>query len=471
MLVPARAGDSTPTPQPQDTVLVVDDEEGIREFCVGALEDAGFRTETASSGREALNVLEAKQIDIVLSDLKMPEMGGMELLQAIRERDLDADVVIMTANATIPTAVEATRLGAYDYITKPFAIGDLIALLEKLVERRELVVENRVLREQVNGPNGFGGLVGASGRMQELYRTVLKIAPKRCPVLIIGESGTGKELVARAIHTFSPWQDRPFVPVDCGALTPSLIESELFGHVRGAFTGATHDRQGLFRSAADGTIFLDEIGELPLELQAKLLRVLQESEFRAVGSDARVALRARVVAATNRDLEAAIKSKTFRGDLYYRLNVITLRIPPLRRRKEDIAPLARFFVARHDEAEAVVTGISAEAAARLTAYDWPGNVRELENCIRRALALAKGPLLELRDLPPELRWSDAGEDKARSYTYLEEVERRAILEALEATSGQRASAAKLLGIGKTTLYSKLKEYGLEEPGGSEPPPG
>ena len=469
--MPARAGERSSTPEHRDTILIVDDEEGIREFCVGALEDAGFRTETASSGREALNILEARQIDIVLTDLQMPQMGGIELLEAIRDRDLDADVVVMTAHATIPTAVQATKLGACDYITKPFDIDDLVLLLEKIVERRELVVGNRVMREQVNGPNGFGGLVGASGRMQEIYRTVLKVAPKRCPLLIIGESGTGKELVARAIHTFSPWKDRPFVPVDCGALTPSLIESELFGHVRGAFTGATHDRQGLFRSAGDGTLFLDEIGELPLELQAKLLRVLQESEFRAVGSDSRTPLRARVVAATNRDLEAAIKDKTFRGDLYYRLNVVTVRIPPLRRRQEDIAPLARFFVARHDEPEVRVTGISPEATARLTAYDWPGNVRELENCIRRALALAKGPLLEVRDLPPELRWSASGDDKTRTYTYLEEVERRAIMEALESTGGQRANAAKLLGIGKTTLYSKLKEYGLEEPGGSEPPPG
>jgi two-component system response regulator HydG len=262
-----------------DTILVVDDEEGIRDFCVGALEDEGYRVEWAASGADAFAVLKTLPVDIVLTDLKMPEMDGLELLRWIRENNLDDDVVVMTGHATISTALEATKLGAYDYITKPFELDDLTLLMAKLIERREKVTENRLLRDQVKAQDGFGGMVGTSAPMQELYRFLLKVAPKRYPVLIAGESGTGKELVARAIHAHGPWRDRPFVPVDCGALTPTLIESELFGHVRGSFTGATHERPGLFRAAADGTIFLDEIGELPIDLQAKLLRVLQEAEF------------------------------------------------------------------------------------------------------------------------------------------------------------------------------------------------
>jgi two-component system response regulator HydG len=281
-------------------------------------------------------------------------------------------------------------------------------------------------------------------------------------VLIVGESGTGKEMVARAIHSYGPWKSRPFVPVDCAALTPSLIESELFGHVRGSFTGATQDRQGLFRTADDGTIFLDEIGELPLELQVKLLRVLQESEFRAVGSDVRIPLRARVIAATNRDLEAAIKNRTFRGDLFYRLNVLTAKLSPLRARKDDIAPLAQHFLARHGDNSTPIAGFSPQAMQRLMAYDWPGNVRELENCVRHSLAVTSGPWIELKDLPREVRSAEPATAGGRSLTYLEDVERRAILDALDSTSGQRLSAAKLLGIGKTTLYSKLKQYGIEE---------
>ncbi len=455
--------ESEPKHRP-DSILVVDDEEGIREFCVGALEDEGYDVGAASSATEALSILRDKQVDVVLTDLKMPGMDGLELLRTIREKDTATDVVIMTAHATIPTAVEATKLGAYDYITKPFAVDDLIALLARVTERRDLVLENRLLRERVNKQDALGGLVGSSAAMQEVFRFAVKVAPKRSPVLIMGESGTGKELVARAIHSCSPWRDRPFVPVDCGALTPTLIESELFGHARGSFTGATQERQGLFRTAADGTIFLDEIGELPLELQAKLLRVLQESEFRPVGADTTVTLRARVIAATNRDLGASVAEKTFRSDLYYRLNVLAVKLPPLRQRKDDIPALAQYFLARAGETESHVAGISARAMERLLQYDWPGNVRELENAIRRALALASGPAIEERDLP-QLRVESsepAGAPGGKAFTPLEEMERRAIWDALEATGGHRTNAAKLLGIGKTTLYSKLKEYGLDK---------
>jgi two-component system response regulator HydG len=455
-----RTGKVTTEERSSTTVLVVDDEEGIREFCVGALEDMGYRVHSAPSGRQALAVLDAGQVDIVLTDLRMPDTDGIGLIREIRQRELDADVIVMTAHATISTAVEATKLGAYDYIAKPFAIDDLIALVESLVERRELMVDNRLLRETIEKQDGFAGMMGNSAPMQRIYRFLLKVASKRCPVLITGESGTGKELVARAIHAQGPWRERPFVPVDCGALTPSLIESELFGHVRGAYTGATQDRPGLLRTAADGAIFLDEIGELPLELQAKLLRVLQESEFRPVGSDARIPLRARVIAATNRNLEEAIGQKTFRGDLFYRLNVLSVQVPPLRDRKEDIAGLVQYFIARHGEAEGHIAGIAPEAVECLQNHEWPGNVRELENLVHRVLALADGPLIELHDLPPGMKHSNVLRSESGTGSQLQDAERRAILAALDSANGHRCNAAKLLGIGKTTLYAKLKEYGI-----------
>jgi two-component system response regulator HydG len=444
-------------PARSEMILVVDDEEAVRELCVAAVQDAGFEACSAGSAREALELLETSKVDIVLSDLKMPGMDGIDLLRQLRRLEHDADAIIMTAHATIPTAVEATKLGAFDFVTKPFAIDDLLATIERLAERRRLTVDQRLLEERAEGGNGLGQLIGNSPAMQQTYRILLKVAPKHCPVLITGESGSGKELVARAIHAYSPWKDRPFVPVDCGALTPTLIESELFGHVRGAFTGATQDRPGLFRTAADGTIFLDEIGELPLELQAKLLRVLQESEFRAVGSDVRIPLKARVVAATNRNLEEAVREKQFRGDLFYRLNVISLKLPPLRNRKDDISGLAQHFVARYGDATGA-GGVAPEALDCLLRHDWPGNVRELENCMRRALALADGPLIGVEDLPPEL-WTSSAAPQAM--TPIQDLERRAIVDALQTTRGHRANAAKLLGMGKTTLYSKLKEYGIE----------
>jgi two-component system response regulator HydG len=299
--------------------------------------------------------------------------------------------------------------------------------------------------------------------MQKVYHLIAKVAVKRDPVLILGESGTGKELVARAIHSKGPWSDRPFVPIDCGALTPTLIESEMFGHVRGAFTGASHARQGLLAAADEGTVFLDEIVELPVELQSKLLRALQEHEIRPLGSNARIAVKARIVAATNQDLEAAIKRGTFRKELYFRLNVVSIKLPPLRERREDIPGLVRFFLAKHKAHLGGITGVSDEVMARLMSYDWPGNVRELENCIQRALALGSPPQIRFVDLPTNLRdFLSQPRHDPRVLATLHELEQRAILQALEATKGDRLRAARLLGIGKTTIYRKLKEYGLED---------
>jgi DNA-binding NtrC family response regulator len=309
----------------------------------------------------------------------------------------------------------------------------------------------------------YAGMCGGSARMQKVYHAVAKVAQTRDPVLILGESGTGKELVARAIHAQGPRPERPFVPIDCGALTPTLIESEMFGHVRGAFTGATQGRQGLLAAAGDGTVFLDEIVELPVELQPKLLRVLQEHEIKPLGSNQRIPVKARIIAATNQDLAAAIKSGTLRKELYFRLNVVSIKLPPLRERREDIAGLVRFFLAKHRASEAGITDVSEEVMARLVNYDWPGNVRELENCIQRALALGSAPQIRVGDLPSSLLYfvGQQAHDPVAVAT-LRELEQRQILQALEATKGDRQRAAKLLGIGKTTIYRKIKEYGLED---------
>ena len=443
-------------------VLIVEDEETARGLCVRVLESLGLATEIADSTARALAILESGQIDIILSDVRMPGLDGIELLKVIRERYSEIPVVMMTGYGTISQAVQAIQLGAYDYITKPFNVDDLERLFRRLLERQALLAENLLLREQLKAHEGFGDLIGTSSKMREVYRMILKIAEKRHPVLILGESGTGKELVARAIHAYGPCKHKPFVPVDCGALPPTLIESELFGHVRGAFTGATQSRRGLLAEAEDGSAFLDEIAELPLELQTKLLRVLQEREIRPVGGNERTRLQARIIAGTHRDLEKAIKQGTFRMDLFFRLNVVSISVPPLRERKSDIPLLVQYFVERYCEQEGPVPRLSYEAMVRLMNHDWPGNVRELENCVQRALALKTAAEIEVRDLPPSIASQETSVTESEKISPLQEAERRAILQALEAAGGDRPRAAKLLGIGKTTIYRKLKEYSLED---------
>lgn len=442
-------------------VLVVDDEADFRGFCGEVLKSLGYPALSADSVTQALAILETGQIDIVLTDLRMPGQSGLELLKVVRQNYPEIEVVVMTGYGTIPSAVQAIKEGAYDYITKPFKADDLKHLLLRLAEKQELTAENRLLREQLKTSRGFGNLVGTSEKMQKVYRLMVKVTPKRYPVLILGESGTGKELVARAIHAHSPWRDRPFVPVDCGALTPTLIESELFGHVRGAFTGATQTRPGLLATARGGTVFLDEIGELPVELQGKLLRALQDHEIRPIGSDERRRMEARIITATNQDLEAATKRGSFRKELYFRLNVVSIKLSPLRERKSDIPTLVHYFIDRYGGTQDGVTGVSYEAMTRLINYDWPGNVREVENCVQRALALGSKPLIQLQDLPSNLLYHVGSAPEAEKVGSLREMERRAIFQALEATGGDRLRAAKLLGIGKTTIYRKLKEYGVK----------
>jgi two-component system response regulator HydG len=445
---------------PDQTVLVVDDEADIREICSEALLDAGYAVLTAASAREARALLDSEIVDIVLTDLAMPEITGLGLLRMVKERHIDAGVILITGHATVDTAVEALKNGAYDYIAKPFTVDDLVTRVNHLAERRELATENRLLRSQIQAGRGPGGMVGTSLPMQHLYRAILKLAPRRQPVLITGESGTGKELVARAIHECSLARQWPFVALDCAALSDSLIESELFGHVPGAFTGAAQGRVGLLASAGQGTLFLDEIGELPIGVQAKLLRALQEREFRPLGSNQCQHFEARIVAATNRDLPAAIREGKFREDLYFRLDVLSIQTPPLRRHVEDIPALVRFFIDGQAGQGNPVTGISRQALRVLAACPWPGNIRELRNHLERAMAMSDGPLIQIGDLAPELRTAHPATASEAGLTQMQLAERDAIVRALASTEGHRVEAANFLGIGRTTLYKKLKDYGI-----------
>jgi len=440
-------------------MLIVDDEEEARKVCADVAEENGMRVRTAKTTEEALEILEQVPMDVVVTDLRVPELGGLDLLRHVRQHFPQIAVLVMTQYGTIESAVEATRLGAVDFVVKPFHLDDLRAKLDRVAHALDLERENRVLREELRTRPGFGEQVGVSARMQRVYQLIEKVGPHTCPVLILGESGTGKELVAQSIHFASPRRDRAFIPVDCSALVPTLIESELFGYVKGAFTGATQNRHGLLEAAAGGTLFLDEIGDLPIDLQAKLLRALQEREIKPVGSSERVNIDVRVIAATNRDLEDAIRKNQFRQDLFFRLNVVQIKLPPLRDRKNDIPMLVNSFLEKFSPPQRPLTSISEEAMGRLMDYDWPGNVRELENAVERAVALGSGQVLTLNDLPTNLQHGiferRMGTDELVS---LEELERRAIYRALRETGGDKLAAARLLGIGKTTLYRKLKQY-------------
>jgi two-component system response regulator HydG len=371
-------------------------------------------------------------------------------------------VVVLTQYGSIDSAVSATRMGAVDYVTKPFHIDDLRARLERVARDLDLDRENRLLREQLRSKPGFGGMIGVSAKMQRVYKMIEKVSQHDYPVLILGESGTGKELVAKSIHYSGPRKDRPFAPVDCSSLVPTLIESELFGYVKGAFTGAIQSKQGLLEAAQGGTLFLDEIGDMPVDLQAKLLRALQEREVKPVGSTERRRINIRIIAATNRDLEAAIRNGSFRQDLFFRLNVVQIKLPPLRERKSDIQLLVTSFLEKFSDAHGAQRSISDDAMRRLIAYDWPGNVRELENAIERALAMGSGPIVHVGDLPSNLHFPSSERTPERDELLpMDELERRAILRTLRETGGDKLAAARMLGIGKTTLYRKLKQYQME----------
>jgi DNA-binding NtrC family response regulator len=444
------------------TVLVVEDEESTRKLCADVAESCGMKALAAGSVEEALRRLENSAVDIVVTDLLLPPSSGMELLKQVHEMYPQVAVLVLTQYGSIDSAVTATRMGAVDYVTKPFHIEDLRARLERVARDLELDRENRLLREQLQSRPGFGGLIGVSAKMQRVYKMIEKVSQHEHPVLILGESGTGKELVAKSIHYSGSRKNRPFAPVDCSSLVPTLIESELFGYVKGAFTGAMQSKQGLLEAAQGGTLFLDEIGDMPIDLQAKLLRALQEREVKPVGSTERRQINVRVIAATNRDLDAAIRSGSFRQDLYFRLNVVQIKLPPLRERKSDIQLLVTAFLEKFSDPDGPPRSISEDAMRRLIAYDWPGNVRELENAIQRAVAMGSGPIVHVGDLPSHLHYpaSDRIPDKDEVVP-MEELERRAILRTLRETGGDKLAAARMLGIGKTTLYRKLKQYQME----------
>ncbi len=446
-------------------LLIVDDERAIREVCREVAQSLGFNTSVADSAEHAYRLLDSQSIDVLLLDLKLPGANGLEALHQIKQRRPDAAIVVVTGYGTVQSAVHAMKNGAYDYVTKPFSMEELKMLLQRVAGHLKLKTENRILREKIKSKHGFGSMIGSAPEMEKLYRIIAKAAYSNHPVLILGESGTGKEIVARSIHFSGPFRDKPFIPVDCGSLVPTLIESELFGYVKGAFTGAAQSKEGLLAIAEGGTVFLDEVGEMPVDLQAKLLRAIQEKEIRQVGSTKRTAINVRILAATNRDLEQAVAQGTFRRDLYFRLNVLSLRIPPLRERRQDIPLLVAHFLERISRSGGHERILSDDALKSMLAYDWPGNVRELENCLERAWALTSGPVIHLCDLPPNIH-NDAGAfsagDSSTKIIPMTELERQTILSTITQLNGDKLMAARLLGIGKTTLYRKLKEYASQD---------
>ena len=446
-------------------LLIVDDEESIRRLCMTVGEALGFSCMEAQSGEAALAVLEDQPAHIILTDMIMPNMSGLEFLERVKKMLPRTEVAVMTGHGSVETAVQAMKLGAYDYISKPFSpLEELRLFLRRMADKIRLVEENQFLRERVDTETELHGIVGSSAKIQDVLRMISRLKDTRTPVLITGESGTGKELVARAIHFRGSFATRPFVAVDCGSLVPTLIESELFGYEKGAFTGAIRSRPGLFQTAGGGTIFLDEIGELPLEMQAKLLRVLQEKEVRPVGSNHKTKVDVRVIAATNRDLETEYKNGTFRKDLYFRLNVVTVHLPSLRERRSDIPMLVHWFLERYAEGDSIQ--VSNSAMKCLLQYEWPGNVRELENCVERAVALGSKHLLDVSDLPPSVASSSSSLEPSSpltsglSTTDLEDIERATIQRVFEQVKGDKILAGKMLGISRATLYRKLKRYNI-----------
>ncbi len=466
---------ATRNPKVRLHLLVVESDAAVSSACTEIATALGYEVQSTSDLFLARTLVSSQTADIVLVNISSGNLG-LEFVSDVKYLHKRLAVIAMTTSNSVNTAVEAMRRGADDYLTKPFAVDELSAVLERAAETVTVDTESRQLREQMRLSQGLGAMIGRSAEMEKLYRILSKVAQSTHPVLVLGESGTGKELVARTIHAYGPNANKPFLPVDCGSLVPTLIESELFGYVKGAFTGAIKSKDGLFVSADGGTVFLDEIGELPLDLQAKLLRALQEKEVRPVGATHRVPVKARVVAATNRDLATMVENGTFRKDLFYRLNVVNLRLPSLRNRKEDIPLLAAHFLDRMSKESKRKFTLTDDALRTMMRHEWPGNIRELENCIQYACSLSTGPVLELGDLPKQLQQQGlearraasqqteaASAERSSDVQTLAEMERQAILGAIRTLNGDKLMAARLLGIGKTTLYRKLKEYGIADP--------
>ena len=450
-------------------VLVVDDEENLRVVLRTLLRRHGYEVETASSGEEALGMVDSFGPDVVLTDVRMPKMGGLDLLSTLKAKGNEATVIVMSAYGNMDLALDAMKAGAYDYVQKPFKPDEVVLALRKAEERELLRRENRALRDEIRKEHRFEDILAKSGRMQEIFRTITKIAEYKTTVLVTGESGVGKELVARAIHRRSSRRGGPFVPVNCGAIPENLLESELFGHKKGAFTDAVHDRRGLFEEATTGTLFLDEIGELPLGLQVKLLRVLEDEKIRRVGDTRDVQVDVRIITATHRDLQAETKAGRFREDLFYRLNVLPIHCPPLRERRDDIPLLIDHFVAKNNTRLGTsIRGLDTETRRLLYEYGWPGNVRELENTIERAMVLSEGEQIIAADLPERIREARdpvqvqlaSGELSVKKTTRI--IEEILIRRALQKTKGNRTRAAEVLEISHRALLYKIKDYQITD---------
>lgn len=444
-------------------MLLVEDEPNMVRTLAKILERKGYIVDAAGSGAEALDRLSGASYDIVITDLNMPVMDGMQLLREMRERHLSPAIIVLTGHGTIQSAVEAMKLGAGDYLIKPCHPEELLMVAARMLELRQLRREVTQLRQQLRQIDRFGEIIGKSPRMREIYQTIEAVSQNKSNVLLSGENGTGKELVARTIHDKGPLATKAFLAINCGALSETLLESQLFGHRKGAFTGAIEDHEGVFQAADGGTLFLDEISEIPLVLQVKFLRAIQEKEVTLLGSTRPVRVDVRLIAATNRDIEEAVRDGSFRTDLFYRLNVVPIHLPPLRQRREDIPLLVERFITDFSRIYGVEPKrVMAEAMERILEYDWPGNIRELQNAIERAFALSSEPEITLKDLPPAvLRAEDlAPVAPAAVPLPLEEVERRNILAALQRSAGNKNEAARILGIDRQRLYRKMEKYGL-----------
>ena len=443
-------------PHKKISILVVDDELSIRESLSGWLQQDGYEVESAADGPTALAKAQETHYDIMLLDVKMPRMDGITVLKKLRESNADTAVVVMTAHGAIQDAVEAMKLGAHDYLLKPFDLEEMSLIIEKLVQVQTLAMENLILKDRVATISRFENLVGQSPPMLQLFETIVDVAQSDATVLLTGETGTGKELVARSIHAQSPRCYGPFIAINCGAFTEHLLESELFGHEKGAFTDASYTKKGRLEMAHGGTLFLDEVGDISIKMQIDLLRVLETREFTRVGGTVLLHSDFRVIAATHQDLQEGIRKKTFRQDLYYRLNVIHVQVPPLRERPEDIPLLAQHFLRRYaTETNKKVDSILPEAMEAMRRYSWPGNVRELENALERAVVVGKGRQLKPADLPFVV-----GAEEEVAGLSLEDMERRYIAQVLASAKGHISNAAKVLRINRTTLYHKIKKYDL-----------
>ena len=445
------------------SILIVDDEVSFRESLEMALSKAGYITKTAGSGNEALKILAKKTVDIVLSDLKMPDGDGFELLSAIKKKYVNIEVILLTGYGTIEKAVEAMKEGAYDFITKPFKKAVILSTVERAIERQNLTQENKYLKAQLGKGLTYDEIIGKSQALKDVLEMVERVAPLLSTILITGASGTGKELIARAIHQKSPRANKRFVPINCAAIPENLIESELFGHVKGAFTGAIRDKSGLFKVANGGTIFLDEIVSVPLNLQVKLLRAIEQKEILPVGSTNPEVLDVRIIAATNRNLANEVEKGNFREDLYYRLNVVGINIPPLKERIEDIPELIKHFIKIYNaQLNKQIQGVDQKVLNTFMAYDWKGNVRELENAIERAMILCDGDQLTLEHFPQIYSKKDFSQNLDGDLKFsVRRFEQEAILKALEAAENDKSKAAEILGLSLSSLYRKITELGIE----------